>query len=183
MGAKFFGGKSLTLSRVREVLDYDPLTGIFTWRVRTSNRVQVGDQAGVVSDNGYIFLLVDNDKVLAHRLAWFYVYGVWPKNQIDHIDRNRASNALANLREATMSENAANGVLRSNNKSGYRGVSWDKRRSKWVARIVKEYKQHVLGYFVSKEDAYAAYLSAAREKQGAFAAEHSDHSSSPPGGK
>lgn len=168
MTKRRYSGEELVRDRVRELLNYDPKTGEFTWKVRTSNRVKVGDVAGVKGINGYIFLSIENTKVLAHRVAWFYVYGKWPPEFIDHINGVRDDNRLDNLRLASASQNTSNGVLRSTNTSGYRGVSWSKEKKKWVARIVKNHKQHVLGYFRTKEDAHIAYLEAARELHGDF---------------
>lgn len=165
--------EGLSLDRVRECLDYDPPTGIFTWRKRTSNRIRVGGVAGVKAVNGYIYIALDDYRLLAHRVAWFYVYGEWPKEQLDHINRDRADNRLANLRPASMSENACNGILRSTNSSGFRGVSLDKRKTKkkWLAQIVKDGKQHCVGYFSSKEEAADAYREAAKRLHGEFSGE------------
>lgn len=154
------GLHELSLERVRELLDYDPVTGAFSWKPKA---------AGAVMTNGYVTISIDNQRVYAHRLAWFYAHGTWPTEQVDHINGKRSDNALGNLRLASQSQNACNGVLRTNNTSGYRGVSWDKRRQKWIARIVKDRKQRVLGHFASKEEAYYAYLKAARELHGEFA--------------
>ena len=161
----------LTLDRVREFLEYDPPTGKFTWRKRTSNRIAVGGVAGVKAANGYTYITLDNYKLLAHRVAWLYVYGEWPEGQIDHINRDRSDNRLSNLRLASMSENVCNGTLRSTNTSGFRGVSLDKRKTKkkWLAQIVKDGKQHGLGYYATKEEAYDAYRRAAIELHGKFA--------------
>ena len=158
----------LTRDRVRELLSYDPKTGLFTWKVRTSNRVKVGDQAGVRAVNGYIHISMDNYKFPAHRVAWFYVYGEWPPQFIDHINGVRDDNRLENLRLATVSQNTTNGVLRATNTSGYRGVSWSKEKQKWIASITKDRKQVNLGYFKTKEDAHFAYLEAARQMHGDF---------------
>jgi len=160
--------KKLSLERVRRFLAYDPKTGVFTWKVNVSN-VKAGSKAGSKSALGYLLIRVDSCQVYCHRLAWFYVYGEWPEKQVDHINGVRDDNSIANLRLANQSQNSCNGALRSTNTSGYRGVSWSKEKKKWVSRIVKERKQHVLGYFASKEEAYYAYLKAARELHGEYA--------------
>jgi hypothetical protein len=126
--------------------------------------------AGVLATNGYVYINIDGRPQLAHRLAWLYVNGEWPPDQVDHIDRVRSNNRIANLRSASTSDNACNGVLRFSNTSGYRGVSWSKEKKKWVARIVKDRKQHVLGYFTSKETAFDRYRAAARNLHGEFSA-------------
>lgn len=168
MSAVTKGVDGLTQETVRALLNYDMQTGVFTWRQRAAN-VPAGSVAGSKAANGYVYIRIKRRQCLAHRLAWFYVYGQWPDEQIDHINGNRADNSWANLRPASQSQNSCNGVLRSTNKSGYRGVSWSKDKGKWVARIVKEGKQHVLGYFHDKDLAYAAYLEAARNLHGKFA--------------
>jgi len=150
---------ALDHERITQLLDYDPETGVFTWRPRL---------AGTVVKNGYVTLSVDSCRVYAHRLAWFYVHGEWPKEQVDHINGKRDDNSIKNLRLASQSQNSCNGVLRANNTSGYRGVSWSKKNQKWIARIVKHRKQHVLGYFASKEEAYDEYLEAARDLHGEY---------------
>ena len=163
---KIKGEKSLTLQRVREALAYDLRTGVFTWRINRAG-AKIGDVAGGKT-NGYAMIRLDDCAVYGHRLAWFYVYGAWPDGQIDHINGNRSDNSWDNLRSASQSENSCNGVLRSTNTSGYRGVSWSKEKKKWVSRIVKDKKQYVIGYFSDKEEAYYAYLTAARELHGEF---------------
>ena len=92
----------------------------------------------------------------AHRLAWFYVYGSWPNDQIDHINRNKTDNRIANLREVTNKQNQQNASKRSDNTSGHPGVSWYKRDSKWQARIKHNQKDTHLGYFENLEEAIAA---------------------------
>jgi len=164
---KYEDEKKLTLERVRSLLAYDPKTGAFSWRVNVVN-VKAGSPAGSKTALKYLLVRIDKCQIYAHRLAWFYVYGVWPEQQVDHINGVRDDNSIGNLRLASQSQNSCNGVLRSTNTSGYRGVSWNKEKKKWVARIVKDKKQHVLGYFASKEEAYYAYLKAARELHGEF---------------
>lgn len=169
MGSKkTYGAANLDLECVRSLLTYDPKTGIFKWRQRASNR-PAGSVAGSKGANGYVYIAVKKRLVLAHRLAWFYVHGQWPDEQVDHINGSRSDNSLGNLRLASQSQNTCNGALRKTNTSGYRGVSWSKDKKKWVARIVKDRKQHVLGYFHDKEMAYLAYLDAAKELHGDFA--------------
>jgi hypothetical protein len=82
--------RELTAERLREVLNYNPGTGVFTWRVQTGRRAPVGAIAGCITWYGYIAIKIDCCRHLAHRLAWFYVTGAWPKDQIDHINGNRS---------------------------------------------------------------------------------------------
>ena len=162
---------ALDLGRLREILKYDSEDGVFTWNVTLSRRACAGNEAGSISKNGYRYIAIDGHKHLAHRLAWFYVHGVWPADQIDHIDCVRSNNALANLREANMSNNGANGLLRSTNTSGYKGVSWDARKRKWVAGVKKNYKRHVLGLFDDPYEAHLVYIAGANRLHGEFARE------------
>ncbi len=146
----------LTAEQLRSILNYDPETGIFTWKVRTSASVKAGDVAGCPGVNGYLRISVQSRLYQAHRLAWLYVYGVWPKDQIDHINRNRSDNRRANLREVTHKQNQQNKSKPSSNTSGHPGVYWCRRRSKWRAKIEHNYKQVHLGYFTDIEEALAA---------------------------
>lgn len=153
----------LTQARVRELLDYDSATGEFRWKKRTSNRVRVGDIAGRDHGNGYVRISVDGEHHFAHRLAWFWTYGVWPANGLDHRDRNRKNNRLRNLREAAQVENQQNLGLRSTNTSGKTGVSWHKQRQQWVATIWSKRKCYHLGLFATVEAAADAYAAAKRQ--------------------
>lgn len=169
MRRRSYDGKNLSLDRVREALNYNPETGVFTWRIRVGKKVRVGSVAGSkTSKGGYVLINLDRNVALAHRLVWFYVYGEWPSEQVDHINGDRADNRLSNLRLANQSQNSCNCRLRKTNTSGYRGVSWSKEKRKWVSRIVKDHKQHVLGYFKSKDEAYYAYLQAADRLHGEY---------------
>lgn len=88
------------------------------------------------------------------------MYGKWPAKQIDHINRDRLDNRIANLREATDAENRQNMGLSVTNKSGVTGVTWDKQRKKWFAKITHNYKQIPLGRFDNIKDAENAYVEA-----------------------
>lgn len=150
-------------------LSFDPMTGIFTWRKNCGRRHKYGQVAGNRHDDGYIKIQVNGCRFAAHRLAWFYVYGHWPSGQIDHIDGDRANNQIKNLRLATYQENNRNKKWRSDNKSGYRGVSWNHSVGKWQAFIgIGGGKNKNLGYFQDAERASRAYQSAAIELFGEF---------------
>jgi hypothetical protein len=154
-------GSDLTAQRLRELLHYDPETGVFTWSVRTSNRIKVGDVAGSGASRGCLQIAVEGRLYLAHRLAWLYVYGCWPVHAIDHRDGNPSNNRIENLRDVLPSVNSQN-MRRSHrdNKTGLLGVAWDNRRGKWIARITASGKRMHLGYFDSAENASVAYLRA-----------------------
>ena len=146
----------LTAEYLRSVIHYDPATGIFTRKVSTSPRVKAGDVAGSIDSNGYLRIMVQSRSYLAHRLAWLYVYGEWPKLTIDHINRNTSDNRIANLRDISHKQNGQNASIRIDNTSGHPGVFWCGREGKWQGRICHNYKTTHLGYFTTLEDAIAA---------------------------
>lgn len=99
---------TVSVNRVKKLLDYDKLTGIFKWKIQQSNRIKIGSIAGTIRDNGYIKIIIDGQLYFAHRLAWLYVTGEWPKQNIDHKNGIKNDNKFDNLREATHSENGQN---------------------------------------------------------------------------
>lgn len=151
--------KTLTQSRLKELLHYDPDTGVFTWRTNRSH-IRIGDMAGAAHNRGYWQIQVDGRIYLAHRLAWMYVHGAFPIAGTDHINGVRHDNRIANLREATQAENHQNRSKQSNNNSGFIGVYWDSKRDKWCADIQAGKKRIRLGRFDAPESAHAAYLTA-----------------------
>ena len=161
--------KELTVDRLKSVLDYSPETGIFTWRISTSNRSPAGSKAGVTGPKGYVYIGVDMKRYLAHRLAYFYMTGEWPASVIDHINGDASDNRWANLRPATIAENNWNSKPRNTNTSGHKGVSYSKSKKKWTARIYKNYRLHIIGYYQTKEEAIEAHKIAAVELHGEFA--------------
>ncbi len=166
--------EDIRLEHLHEELHYDREDGQFYWKKLRSGprRVDadgVENRAGSVRKDGYVTISALGFKYLAHRLAWFYVKGVWPPEYLDHINGDRTDNRIENLREASAQQNTINRPLHKNNSSGYRGVSYDKTTKKWVARIVSNYRQLVLGQFADMEDAIAAYNRASEEHHGEFA--------------
>lgn len=151
-----------TQSHLKELLHYDPETGVFTWAVSRSG-VRIGDVAGCLKRNGYRYIGVDGRDYLAHRLAWLYMTGLWPADQIDHINGVKDDNRLVNLREATHLQNHQNRALDVKNTSGFLGVSWHRVTEKWRAYISVGGQQKHLGLFTRPEDAYAAHLTAKAE--------------------
>lgn len=158
-------------SRLVELLNYDPETGHFTWKVARSSyggKAKVGAVAGSPSVNGYVDIRVDGTLLKAHRLAWFYVHREWPPNDIDHINRDRTDNRLCNLRLATRSQNNMNRRQLDANRSGYRGVSFCKNTNKWVVRIRRDGRYDYLGLYATPEEASKVYDAAAREIHGGY---------------
>lgn len=153
---------TITQARLKELLDYDPLTGLFTRRVCVRYRpFKIGDVAGTVNKLGYVIIQIDGRLYKAHRLAWLYTTGEFPKECIDHINRCAGDNRWENLREATHAQNMQNKRMRKDNVSGYVGVSWKSESKKWYAQIDVDGRCIFLGYFADPEAAYRAYLAAA----------------------
>lgn len=153
----------LTAERVRGLLHYEPPTGELTWRVSRGGTARAGRVAGrIMPTTGYRQISIDDRRYLAHRLAWLYVYGVWPPDEIDHINGVKDDNRLSNLRLATHKQNKRNTKRQKNNTSGVTGVRYHKRRKKWVAEIRVNGKNIHLGYFDTLEEAMAARLAALR---------------------
>ena len=159
----------LTHERLKMLLHYDPESGIFTRLSSASTRPLKGKPAGSANGSGYLFIMLDKRRYQAHRLAWFYMTGAWPKKNLDHRDMNVANNKWGNLREASNSQNGANRARYANNTSGFKGVIWDKKHKAWVARVRVNRKYHYLGSFRFAEQAHRAYALAAKEAFGEFA--------------
>jgi hypothetical protein len=158
----------LDFDRVSEVLSYDPKTGIFRWKVKLSDRSPIGKIAGGYACRGHWRIRIDGHYYFAHRLAWLMTHGMWPKDEIDHINRVRDDNRLANLREASHSQNHANCGVRQDNTSGYKGVHFSKQKGKFAALVVKHGKRHHAGFFDDPYSAHLAYLAKAKELHGDF---------------
>ena len=151
----------LSAKRLRELLHYNAETGLFHWAVKRNGSKGIDSPAGSPNQKGHINIGIDGVRYRAHRLAWLYVYGRWPEKELDHINRVKADNRIANLREVSRSQNVQNTLLRANNKSGQKGVCWKKEKGVWGASIAVNGKQYHLGYYLSVEAASAAYKKAA----------------------
>lgn len=153
--------KKLTIERLKEVLNYNPETGLFIRLMSTARCIKIGEVAGTKC-NGYSVIMVDNINYPAHRLAWFYMTGKWPIDIIDHKNGIRYDNKFSNLREATPKINAENKKsARIDNSSGVLGV--EKIRSKFRAHIVTDGKKKHIGMFDTAELAHIAYVDAKRK--------------------
>lgn len=154
---------TVVAARLRELLDYDATTGVFKWRIGRRRVARAGSVAGTQDSDGYIKIRISGRAYKAHRLAWFYVNGVWPTLELDHINQVKTDNRISNLREVSRSENNQNKLTQRTNSSGYRGVSRHKRGDQWQARIKLNGKERYLGIFDTPEQASAAYEAAAAE--------------------
>lgn len=153
----------LTHAYLREILHYSVITGDFYYLKSTARRIKVGDIAGSLENTGYRRVKINREKHQSHRLAWFWVTGGWPENEIDHKNGITSANYWLNLREATHSQNMCNRSINLNSTSGYKGVSWDNASQKWHARIGLNKKRKSLGYFDNIDDAYAERQKAEKE--------------------
>ena len=142
---------ALTQARLKEKLDYDPVTGIFRWK---DGKRFGGKVAGWQEKHGYTRISLDRKTYYAHRLAHLYMNGAFPNGEVDHENQNRGDNRWSNISKwGTKSENKRNNSLRSNNTSGFNGVSWNKTLNKWEARITADGQKMRLGGFDSYTDA------------------------------
>lgn len=163
----------LTQSHLKELMHYDPESGLFTWRkrpinnwschakARSWNTRYAGNAVGCANALGYISVSVYKKRYLAHRLAFLYMEGKFPPNEVDHKDHCRSNNSWSNLRHATSSQNSRNSSKLSNNKSGFNGVLWNPISKSWRVRIklVNE-KTIEIGSFKNKSDAISARINA-----------------------
>lgn len=151
---------ALSHSVLLSLLHYDPLTGLFTWLVDRKG-VKKGRRAGCLDkSHGYIRIGVIGRMFMAHRLAWFWMTGRWPDDEIDHEDGVRSNNVWTNLRPATDAEQKQNRAPRSSSKSGLLGVTWEKARNKWRVSIMRNGVSKFIGHFTDPMQAAAAYAKA-----------------------
>lgn len=158
----------ITQDYLKSILNYDPSNGVFIWIVRKSKSIKQFDIAGSLDNlHGYIFIRIDGVNYRAHRLAWLYMRGFMP-NIIDHIDGVKTNNSFSNLREATNSQNGMNVGIQSNNKTGYKGVSFCTINKKFRAQAKVKGVSKKLGYFNTAEEASKVYENFAKLHHGEF---------------
>ncbi|MEB5707390.1 HNH endonuclease [Pantoea anthophila] len=167
----------LTADYLRESLDYDPESGVFTWRERPASHFETLRAMGVwntkfarkiagsVKPDGYVIIKVNGRFYGAHRLAWLHIYGKNPFI-VDHINRDPGDNRISNLRDVGFSENTINSLNRSDNTSGVKGVTWHAPAQKWQARICLRGKRISLGMFSDLMSAKKARENAEAELYG-----------------
>lgn len=148
---------NITQEELKNNFYYDKLTGIFTYKNNTANK-KAGDVAGNINSLGYVRIGINYKSYKAHRLAFLYMTGKFPKKLVDHINGNKQDNSWENLREANYIQNNQNAKKSILNTSGYKGVTWDKKAKKWRAQASLNNIKKYLGYFESKELAYKAYV-------------------------
>jgi hypothetical protein len=155
---------TITPEFIKEMLDYNPDTGVFRWRISTNRRIKIGSIAGAKNWNSYLIIPLKGKRYRAHRLAWMYSYGTWPVYDIDHINGNPSDNRLSNLRDVTTAHNIQNQTKpHKRNKCGLLGVSWHTAGKCWRTRICTNGVQILIGYFNTPEEAHQAYLDAKKK--------------------
>lgn len=140
-------------NNLRQSFTYDCESGVLT-RTRTNKL------ANSMDVQGYLVAFFNGKIYKVHRLIWAIVHGEFPKGQIDHINGNRSDNRLCNLRVVTQQQNSHNKQWDRRNKSGFTGVCWNKKASKWQAAISVNSKTIYIGVFSTPENAHLAYLNA-----------------------
>jgi len=153
----------LTQEYLKSILSYDPETGLFLWKEKKQGRKK-NKIAGHQRIDGYVELEINYKRFLAHRLAFYYIYGIFPKEDIDHVNGIKNDNRFLNLRTANRSENMQNVKNhRKDNKSGFLGVSFNKQYGKYVAQLVLNKKHVHISFHDNPENAHEAYIEAKRK--------------------
>lgn len=156
----------LTLEYLKENLSYDVNTGVFSW-IKSYRNQHIGKTVGSFDSDGYRKIKIKRKLYRAHRLAWFYVNGVWPDGPLDHIDGVRDNNAINNLREVTFAGNSHNQRKAHKDAAhGFLGVDLNKAKGRFRARIQVNGKRVTLGGFSTAEEAHKAYVAAKRTMHG-----------------
>ena len=164
----------LTLDEIKNLLDYDEETGIFTWNYREGgtrgdklfNKRFAGNIAGgcsVKADDGYLRIKIKGRVIKAHRLAVAFRDGEFPDGYVDHINGDIQDNRIINLRVVDKTGNGRNQKRYKNNKSGYSGVFWSETKQKWGAQIGSSETREHLGYYDTKDEAVLVRVK--REKE------------------
>ena len=160
---------------VASLLEYDSETGRLTWKKHTPP-VRAGQVAGSMQKNGYVSVSIGQRRYLAHRIAWLLSFGSWPTGVVDHINGITTDNRISNLRACTQGENQRNRGAQRNNKSGVKGISWDKRRSLWQGWVERDGRRTWVGYHKNLDDAERAIIEIRSRLHGEFA-NHGDRKS------
>jgi hypothetical protein len=150
------------LDTIASVLSYDPDTGLLRW-VKSTGKAKAGSVAGCEAQ-GYILIGIKGRLLKAHRLAWLLHHGREPAGDIDHANGNRSDNRIENLREASHAENMHNRRADHDNKSGIKGVCWNKWKGKWMGYVNGKH----VGYFSTPDAAEVAVREAREAAHGQF---------------
>ena len=156
----------LTQERLKQVLHYNPDTGAFT-RLNDSPKSKKGSIVGYTNGRGWLRVKIDGKHYKLHRLAFLYMEGNFPPDEVDHINDVRSDNRWCNLRKATKSQNRVNMKSGGDSSTGYRGVKpylWGYR-----ATVVKDYGKYHSGVFETAREAHLEYCKMAKALHGEFA--------------
>lgn len=152
---------NLTLKELKRILKYNPRTGQFIWNKKLSFRIWPGKVAGCIGVQGYRYIGIKNISYRAHRLAWFYMTGKWPRDFLDHVNGVRSDNRFSNLR---LSNNRQNSINKKQHREGkLPGCSFIKRKNKWQAAFKFKGKRYFIGLFKTEVDASLAYFKKLKE--------------------
>lgn len=154
--------------QLAELFNYDPDTGVLTWRIAPGNRIAKDTPCGSLDSNGRLRLEYRGRSYGVHKIAFAIAHGRWPVGQVDHKNRIKTDNRPGNLREATNAQNSRN-RRNGKNATGYKGVTFHKRQRKYNARIMVDGRSISLGSFSDPKAAANAYNVAARQHHGEFA--------------
>ncbi|MCK5609397.1 HNH endonuclease [Candidatus Pacearchaeota archaeon] len=157
----------ITQDLVKDLFNYNPETGILTRKINKGS-AKAGDIAGSINSKGYLLTRINGKKYLNHRIIFLFVYGYLPEF-MDHVDNNRLNNKIENLRECTWNENQHNALLRKDNKSGIKCVTWHKATKKWMAAIRINKQSKHLGVFSDIKEAKKSVDDARIKYHGEFA--------------
>ena len=139
----------LTQEKLKELLSYNPETGIFVWKMnrgRNNAAAQKGQIAGCIDNiKGYHVVRINKENFFGHRLAWLYIYGYSPEHDIDHINRDESDNRINNLREVSRQCNTRNCGNYNSNTSGVKGICWAKTVCMWKSYVTLDQKKKFLG--------------------------------------
>ena len=158
----------MTENKLRDALEYDPLTGLFRWRYTPNGKVKAGSVAGSPDKDGYTRIRFEGRAYMAHRLAWLFMFGCWPPSLIDHVDGGVSNNRISNLRLASDVENSYNRKKHRNNTSGFRGVDFYRQSQRWRARIRVDGRLICIGLYDCPSKASEAYENYAKSLHGNF---------------
>lgn len=173
-----------TVERLNQLIDYDPVSGSLKWKPRAEsefdgkypssrlanlwNKQFAGQECGCDNGAGYVVARINRVSIKAHRIAFAIFHGRWPDGMIDHVNGDKSDNRIANLREASRSQNLQNQRKRKGS-SKFKGVTWHSAANKWHSQIRLNKENHRLGYFDNEREAAEAYDSAAIAMFGEFA--------------
>ena len=157
----------LSIDELKLSLNYNPITGVFTW-LNTGRRGIAGKVAGSKRSDGYWAIKIHGKSYYAQSLAWFYMTGQWPDHTVDHKDLNKLNNAWDNLRRATQQEQCCNRPIAKNNTSGAKGVSWEQRHKAWRGKVYFKRRLYDLGYFKNFDTAKTAVENLRKKLHGEF---------------